>query len=57
MPLKGFHRMLRNRMLRNLTTEERKEILSRPRPGETIEAWLRREDEAMLLRYTDRRIT
>jgi hypothetical protein len=44
-------------MLRNLTDEERAEILSEPRPGESVEDWLRREDEQMLLRYTDRKTT
>jgi hypothetical protein len=57
MPLKGYHRALRDRMLANLSDEERKEILSRPRANETIEEWLAREDAAMLARYTDRRIT
>jgi hypothetical protein len=54
---KGFHRRLRNQMLARLTIEERAEILSQPKPGESIEEWLKREDEAMLARYTDRRTT
>jgi hypothetical protein len=54
---KGYHRMLRNRMLAKLSDEEFEEIMSQPRPGETVEQWLRREDEAMLARYTNRALT
>jgi hypothetical protein len=54
---KGYHRALRNEMLANLSDEEYAEITSRPQPDESVEAWLAREDAAMLARYTDRKWT
>jgi hypothetical protein len=38
-------------MLRSLTDQEREEILSGPRKGETDEQWLAREDSEILAKY------
>jgi hypothetical protein len=44
-------------MLARLPQAELEEILSGPRKGESIAAWLRREDEAALAKYPDRQLT
>jgi hypothetical protein len=44
-------------MLAHLPPAELEEILSGPRKGESIAAWLQREDEAALAKYPDRQLT